>query len=52
MMKYSMLKHKVRKKLPDRVRYATVCRKCTIVILSDRCFTCKIEQARSWTKPY
>ena len=50
--RYGKFKHKVRNKLPDRIRYATVCRKCNTPIISDRCFTCKLDQAKGWSKPY
>ena len=50
---YDVFKHKVRTKLPKKIRYATVCRKCrkTDKII-DLCFTCQIDQAKLWTKPY
>lgn len=49
---YDIFKHKVRKKLPKKIRYATVCRKCTVATVSNKCLTCKIDEAMLWTKPY
>ena len=50
---YDIFKHKVRTKLPKKIRYATVCRRCKKSSrISDLCLTCKIEQAEHWAKPY
>ena len=49
---YDVFKHKVRTKLPKRIRYATVCRRCRKVSVIDKCLTCKIDEAMLWTKPY
>ena len=49
---YDIFKHKVRTKLPKKIRYATVCRRCKTEIISKRCLTCKIDEAMLWTKPY
>ena len=49
---YDIFKHKVRTKLPKKIRYATVCRKCKTETISNRCFTCRIDEALLWTKPY
>jgi len=50
---YDVFKHKVRTKLPKRIRYATVCRGCKKAkTISQLCLTCKIEQAKYWAKPY
>lgn len=50
---YDIFKHKVRNKLPKKIRYATVCRKCKKQpIINERCFTCQIDEALLWTKPY
>ena len=49
---YDVFKHRVRQKLPKKIRYATVCRKCKKETLADRCFTCIVEEAMRWTKPY
>jgi len=52
-MSYAKFKHKVRNKLPDSIRYRTVCRKCAKTgRIAERCFTCKIDQAANWAKPY
>jgi len=43
----------VRKRLPKKIRYATVCRKCRqSSSIRDRCISCQIEQAVSWGRPY
>lgn len=49
---YDVFKHKVRTKLPKKIRFATVCRKCRTPKISDRCFTCITDEAKLWTKPY
>lgn len=50
---YDIFKHKVRTKLPKKIRYATVCRRCKKQsIVSERCFTCRIDEALLWKKPY
>ncbi len=46
-------KMKVRKRLPRKIRNATVCRKCVnTCVISDKCISCQIEQAVNWGKPY
>jgi len=49
---YDIFKHKVRTKLPKKIRYATVCKRCKKETINKRCFTCKIDEAMLWTKPY
>lgn len=49
---YDIFKHKVRTKLPKKIRYATVCKRCKKEAINNRCFTCKIDEAMLWTKPY
>lgn len=50
---YDVFKHRVRKKLPKKVRYATVCRKCKKTnIISEKCLTCKIDFALYWGKAW
>lgn len=49
---YDIFKHKVRTKLPKKIRYATVCRRCRKEKIANRCLTCQIEEAMLWTKPY
>jgi len=51
-MSYIRFKHKLRQRLPEKIRYATVCRKCKTPVVTKRCDTCKIEQAVWWSKPY
>ena len=47
--RYDRFKMKVRKTLPDSIRYRTVCRKCkNATKQNDRCVTCQIEFAISW----
>lgn len=47
--RYDRFKIKVRKKLPDAIRYRTVCRKCKKAEKqNDRCLSCQIEFAVSW----
>jgi len=45
---YDVFKHKVRTKLPKRIRYATVCRKCKKVRVTQQCLTCQIDAALAW----
>lgn len=48
-IRYDKFKMKVRKTLPDSIRYRTVCRKCkNATKQNDRCVTCQIEFAISW----
>ena len=50
---YLTFKHKVRTKLPNKIRYATVCRKCKKAqSILAKCFTCKVDQTVDWSKPY
>ena len=43
----------VRKRLPKRILNATVCRKCVNThVISDKCISCQIEQAKNWGRPY
>jgi hypothetical protein len=47
--RYDRFKMKVRKTLPDSIRYRTVCRKCKKATKqNDRCITCQTEFAVSW----
>ena len=48
---YDIFKHTVRTKLPKKIRYATVCRKCK-KNHADKCWTCKIEFAQAWGRAY
>ncbi len=46
---YEVFKHTVRKKLPKRIRYATVCRKCKKAVSQrEKCMTCQTEFALYW----
>ena len=46
---YDVFKHSVRTKLPKKIRYATVCRKCRkSTRISDKCITCQIDFANYW----
>ena len=49
---YYALKHRVKMKIPLKIRLATICRRCNPKKIQNMCLTCKIEQARHWTKPY
>jgi len=52
-MNYLTFKHRVRQRLPNKIRFATVCRKCSKALTTqDLCLTCKIDQASKWPKPY
>ena len=43
----------VRKKMPRRLRFATVCRKCRkSSTIKGQCISCQIEQALQWGRPY
>jgi len=43
----------VRKRLPKRIRNATVCRKCVNThVISDKCISCQLDQAVNWGRPY
>jgi len=47
--RYGVFKHQVRTRLPKRIRYATVCRKCKRAVKqSDKCITCQTEFAIYW----
>jgi len=51
---YPRFKHKVRKILPDSIRFRTVCRKCRALPTphEKKCVTCLIEHALSWGKAW
>jgi len=50
---YDVFKHRVRQKMPKRIRYATVCRRCKkATTQSDRCLTCQIDFATWWGRAY
>ena len=51
-MSYIRFKHKLRQRLPEKIRFATVCRKCKTANVIKKCTTCKIEEAFLWSKPY
>lgn len=49
---YDVFKHRVRRKMPKRIRYATVCRGCGKGNQADKCFTCKIDFALWFGRAY
>lgn len=50
---YEVFKHRVRAKLPNKIRFATVCKRCSETTnITERCWTCKLDEAKKWDRPY